>query len=146
MGFGKKKIEIKKIEKQSRRMVTFSKRRKGLFKKAEELRSKTGAKVGILVISASGKPYPYGDIDAIEATLNACISTHDGSNFGVCSISAHDGSNSGVCSSNNLRLRQLLDEVSVEECYNIEELLMLKRKLEEAKENMIRAEVESWTL
>ncbi|XP_070003264.1 agamous-like MADS-box protein AGL28 [Nicotiana sylvestris] len=55
MGTGKKKIEIKKITKESSKMVTFSKRRKGLFKKAVELQSKTsGTQVAILVFSPTG--------------------------------------------------------------------------------------------
>nr|XP_009593982.1 agamous-like MADS-box protein AGL23 [Nicotiana tomentosiformis] len=55
MGTGKKKIEIKKITKESSRMVTFSKRRKGLFKKAVELQSKTiDTQVAILVFSPTG--------------------------------------------------------------------------------------------
>ncbi|KAK3206731.1 hypothetical protein Dsin_020777 [Dipteronia sinensis] len=60
MGTGKKKIEIKKIEKDSARMVTFSKRRQGLFKKAREYASKTSSQVAILVFSPAGKPYVHG--------------------------------------------------------------------------------------
>lgn len=63
MGTGKKKIETKKISKESSRKVAFSKRRKGLFKKAVELESMTGAQVAILVFSQAGKPYTCGDVE-----------------------------------------------------------------------------------
>ncbi|KAI5660249.1 hypothetical protein M9H77_29042 [Catharanthus roseus] len=141
MGSGKKKIEIKKIEKESRRMVTFSKRRKGLFKKADELCSKTGAKIAIVVISASGKPYPYGDIEAIDATLN--ISGGGGGNIKAYGENTNYGTHSR---SNNMSLKKWLNEINVEQCHDIEKLLILKKELEEAKETILRAQVESWTL
>ncbi|KAK1550393.1 hypothetical protein Q3G72_018325 [Acer saccharum] len=60
MGTGKKKIEIKKIENGSARMVTFSKRRQGLFKKACDYAAKTNSQVAILVFSPAGKPFVQG--------------------------------------------------------------------------------------
>ncbi|KAK2965351.1 hypothetical protein RJ640_013814 [Escallonia rubra] len=69
MGTGKKKIEIKKKEKESDRMVTFSKRRRGLFKKAHELHTKTGAEVAILVFSPAGNPYSHGE-PSFDATVD----------------------------------------------------------------------------
>lgn len=60
MGTGKKKIEIKRKEKEADRLVAFSKRRKGLFKKAHELHTLSAANVAILVFSPAGKPYIYG--------------------------------------------------------------------------------------
>ncbi|XP_019237490.1 PREDICTED: MADS-box transcription factor 23-like [Nicotiana attenuata] len=77
MGTGKKKIEIKKITKESSRMVTFSKRRKGLFKKAVELESKTsGVQVAVLVFSPTGKPYTCGGNDVLTTFQNHCDSSH----------------------------------------------------------------------
>lgn len=60
IGTGKKKIEMKLIESKEARTVTFSKRKKGLFKKADEYSNLTGANVGVLLISPSGRPYSYG--------------------------------------------------------------------------------------
>ncbi|WMV11829.1 hypothetical protein MTR67_005214 [Solanum verrucosum] len=64
MGTGKKKIEIEKIMKETSRMVTFSKRRKGLFKKAKELESMTGSRVASVVFSPTGRPYTCGDVNS----------------------------------------------------------------------------------
>ncbi|CAI9118936.1 OLC1v1020570C1 [Oldenlandia corymbosa var. corymbosa] len=57
---GRKKIEIKKIDKVSSRQVTFSKRRAGLFRKASELCILTGAEVAIIVESAGKRLYTFG--------------------------------------------------------------------------------------
>ena len=55
----REKIEMKRIANASARQVTFSKRRKGLFKKAEELSILCAADVALLVFSSTGKLYNY---------------------------------------------------------------------------------------
>jgi hypothetical protein len=55
----REKIEIKRIANASARQVTFSKRRKGLFKKAEELSILCAADVALVVFSSTGKLYDY---------------------------------------------------------------------------------------
>ncbi|GKB05564.1 agamous-like MADS-box protein AGL62 [Tanacetum coccineum] len=64
---GRKKIEIKKIEKNNSLQVTFSKRRTGLFKKASELCVLTGAQVAIFVNSPADRMYVFGHphVDAL---------------------------------------------------------------------------------
>ncbi|KAK9272483.1 hypothetical protein L1049_002856 [Liquidambar formosana] len=56
---GKAMIEMKKRETKSQIYVTFSKRRKGLFKKAAELSVLTDAKVAILTAGPGGKARVY---------------------------------------------------------------------------------------
>ncbi|KAI4386534.1 hypothetical protein MLD38_004461 [Melastoma candidum] len=56
---GRGRIELKKIDNVSNRLVTFSKRRNGLFKKARELSVLCDAEVGIIVYSTSGKLYEF---------------------------------------------------------------------------------------
>ncbi|XP_059315584.1 agamous-like MADS-box protein AGL31 [Lycium ferocissimum] len=82
MGTGKKKIEIKQIIKEGSRMVTFSKRRKWLFKKASQLESMTNARVAI----------------------------------------------NGLC--------DWLEKIDVEECGNLDELLLLKEQLEGTRDKL----------
>ncbi|KAL0366071.1 UNVERIFIED_CONTAM: Floral homeotic protein DEFICIENS [Sesamum radiatum] len=53
------KIQIKKIENQTNRQVTYSKRRNGLFKKAHELTVLCDAKVSILMVSSTQKLHEY---------------------------------------------------------------------------------------
>ncbi|CAI0543240.1 unnamed protein product [Linum tenue] len=51
---------MKKIEKESDMIITFSKRKSGIFKKVHELITLTGNKVGFLVFSPAGKPFSFG--------------------------------------------------------------------------------------
>lgn len=67
---GKKKIEIKKIEKKANLQVTFSKRRAGLFKKAAELCVLCGADVAILVQSPGGKIYRFGGWSSLDSIID----------------------------------------------------------------------------
>ncbi|KAL3632785.1 hypothetical protein CASFOL_025769 [Castilleja foliolosa] len=66
---GRRKIEIKKIEKLSSRQVAFSKRRPGLFKKASELCILTGAEIAIIVQSLKKRVYTFGHPNA-DAVVN----------------------------------------------------------------------------
>uniref|UniRef100_A0A803MC97 Uncharacterized protein n=1 Tax=Chenopodium quinoa TaxID=63459 RepID=A0A803MC97_CHEQI len=52
---GRGKITIERIDNLTSRQVTFTKRRKGLFKKAKELSILCDAEVGIIIFSSTGK-------------------------------------------------------------------------------------------
>ncbi|CAN7135165.1 unnamed protein product [Brassica rapa subsp. narinosa] len=56
---GRGRIEIKKIENVNSRQVTFSKRRNGLMKKANELSILCDAEVAVIVFSSTGKAYDF---------------------------------------------------------------------------------------
>ncbi|GKG11762.1 agamous-like MADS-box protein AGL62 [Tanacetum coccineum] len=81
---GRKKIEIKKIEENNNRQVTFSKRRNGLFKKAAELCVLTGAKIAIIVNSPGGRVFAFGhpNVDALIVTPPKWVAAEYGS--GAC--------------------------------------------------------------
>ncbi|PWA41544.1 transcription factor, MADS-box, Transcription factor, K-box [Artemisia annua] len=55
----REKIKIKKIVNITARQVTFSKRRRGLLKKAEELAVLCDADVALVIFSATGKLFEY---------------------------------------------------------------------------------------
>nr|QXI69581.1 short vegetative phase [Dendrobium hybrid cultivar] len=55
----REKIKIRKIDNATARQVTFSKRRKGLFKKAQELAILCDAEVGLIIFSSTGKPFQF---------------------------------------------------------------------------------------
>ncbi|XP_027337347.1 agamous-like MADS-box protein AGL62 [Abrus precatorius] len=63
----RRKIEIKKVEQKSRRHVTFSKRKLGLFNKLTELSILCHAETALIVTSQNGKLYScgYPDADAV---------------------------------------------------------------------------------
>nr|XP_023880231.1 MADS-box protein JOINTLESS-like [Quercus suber] len=55
----RRRIQIKKIDNTTARQVTFSKRRRGLFKKAFELSTLCDAEISLMVFSAAGKLFEY---------------------------------------------------------------------------------------
>ncbi|KAL0670235.1 hypothetical protein Bca4012_032939 [Brassica carinata] len=55
----REKIQIRKIDNATARQVTFSKRRRGLFKKAEELSVLCDADVALIVFSSTGKLFEF---------------------------------------------------------------------------------------
>ncbi|MED6192651.1 hypothetical protein PIB30_011987 [Stylosanthes scabra] len=66
---GRRKIEIKMVNNTNTRQVTFSKRRTGLFKKANELSILCGSEVAIVVFSPGNKPYSFAHptVEAVAA-------------------------------------------------------------------------------
>ncbi|XP_058191288.1 MADS-box protein SVP-like isoform X1 [Rhododendron vialii] len=55
----RQRIEIKKIDNVTARQVTFSKRRRGLFKKAKELSTLCDAEIALIVFSSTGRLFDY---------------------------------------------------------------------------------------
>ncbi|CAI0457780.1 unnamed protein product [Linum tenue] len=56
---GRGKVEMRPIEDKSTRQVTFSKRKRGLLKKARELSVLCDVEVAVIVFSAGGKLYEF---------------------------------------------------------------------------------------
>ncbi|CAJ1941739.1 unnamed protein product [Sphenostylis stenocarpa] len=69
---GRKKIEIKKIEKNTNKQVTFSKRRVGLFKKASELCILCNVNMAIIVFSPADKLFCFGHPD-VEGIVDSYL-------------------------------------------------------------------------
>lgn len=65
----REKIQIKKIDNSTARQVTFSKRRRGLFKKAEELSVLCDADVALIIFSSTGKLFEYSSSGYIYLLL-----------------------------------------------------------------------------
>ncbi|KAE8037962.1 hypothetical protein FH972_010511 [Carpinus fangiana] len=77
---GRQRIEIKQLEEESKKQVTFSKRRAGLFKKAAELCILCGAEVAVIAYSTHGNVFCFGhpDVRAVVdryLTGNTCHSS-----------------------------------------------------------------------
>ncbi|GFQ00580.1 agamous-like mads-box protein agl11 [Phtheirospermum japonicum] len=66
---GRGKIEIKRIENNTNRQVTFCKRRNGLLKKAYELSILCDAEVALIVFSSRGRVYEYAN-NNIRSTID----------------------------------------------------------------------------
>ncbi|KAI9079268.1 hypothetical protein K1719_038753 [Acacia pycnantha] len=129
----RKKIEIKKIDNITARQVTFSKRRRGLFKKAKELATLCDAEIGLIVFSSTGKLYDYASSSMQQVTqrhdmyLDIRRSDQPGINLQIGS----EGYNR-LChevEDKTRELRQLkgeeLQELTVQELQKLEELLRM---------------------
>lgn len=75
---GRQKIEIKRITDEEARQVCFSKRRAGLFKKANELSVLCGAEIAIIVFSPAGKPFSFGH-PSVDFIVNRFLSLNNSS-------------------------------------------------------------------
>lgn len=77
---GRGKIEIKKIENVNSRQVTFSKRRAGLFKKANELAVLCEAEVAVIIFSNTGKLFEFANssMKKILSRYKKCLETTKG--------------------------------------------------------------------
>ncbi|XP_062177147.1 MADS-box protein JOINTLESS-like [Alnus glutinosa] len=62
----RRKIQIKKIESTTARQVTFSKRRRGLFKKALELSTLCDSELALIVFSSTGKLFDYASSSVLQ--------------------------------------------------------------------------------
>ena len=68
-----KKVEMRKMNNEEDRLVSFSKRRSGIYRKASELSTLCGAEVGILAFSPNGKPFSFGH-PCIKSITNKLLS------------------------------------------------------------------------
>ncbi|PIA61616.1 hypothetical protein AQUCO_00300853v1 [Aquilegia coerulea] len=66
----RRKTEIKRIESDTSRQVTFSKRRSGLMKKASQLSILCDAEVAVIVFSNSGKLYEFASSSDMSKTID----------------------------------------------------------------------------
>ncbi|KAL1560425.1 agamous-like MADS-box protein AGL29 [Salvia divinorum] len=72
---GRRKIEMKLIEDENARTVTFSKRRAGLFKKATELSVLCGTQIALIIFSLGGRAYSFGHPD-VESIIGCFFNTN----------------------------------------------------------------------
>ncbi|KAF3445614.1 hypothetical protein FNV43_RR10790 [Rhamnella rubrinervis] len=115
---GRQKIEIKKLENNNSKQVTFSKRRSGLFKKSGELTVLCGADVAAIVFSPSNKIFCFGYPD-IDSVLNNYL-------YGT--------SSSSLSSSSAARRELVTSEFNRVYRETTKELEVVKRRAEEMKQ------------
>jgi hypothetical protein len=73
---GKQRINICYITNKDRRQVTFSKRRKGLFKKASELAQLCAAHVAVIVFSTAERPKAFAiGAPSVDEVRSNCRTT-----------------------------------------------------------------------
>ncbi|KDP40987.1 hypothetical protein JCGZ_24986 [Jatropha curcas] len=147
----RQKIQIKKIDNKTARQVTFSKRRRGLFKKAYELSTLCDAEIALIVFSGTGKLFEYA-----SSSMNQVIGRRNlqQKNFGKFDQSSleqqlEDGTFTALSkevAERTLELRRMrgeeLQRLSIEQLQELEKSLErgLKRVLE-TKSHVITNEI-----
>ncbi|XP_073029291.1 MADS-box protein AGL24-like [Primulina eburnea] len=77
----RQKIQINKIDNLTARQVTFSKRRKGLFKKAQELSVLCDAEIALIVFSATGKLFDFSSTSMMQLIQKYTVKTENSNNL-----------------------------------------------------------------
>lgn len=130
---GRGKVELKKIEDKSNRQVTFSKRRPGLMKKAQELSILCDVEVAVHIFSSRGKLFQFHTGESLRKIYDY-LRDERRPKFGreAASTSLHDTQEP------ELRIRTEHGEASTI-CEHLEEI---QRQLEEQKvEHLNMAEI-----
>ncbi|CAK7328506.1 unnamed protein product [Dovyalis caffra] len=81
-------MEMKRIENQGDRLVTFSKRKSGIYKIASELITLTGAEIAVVVFSPAGKPFSFG-YPSVESVINRFLGRDPPNNDNTHLMEAH---------------------------------------------------------
>ncbi|XP_074273185.1 agamous-like MADS-box protein MADS3 isoform X4 [Silene latifolia] len=74
---GRGKVELKRIENNISRQVTFSKRRGGLMKKASELSILCDAEIALIVFSSRGKLYEFSSVNCVPKTIDRYLRSNN---------------------------------------------------------------------
>lgn len=116
----RRSTEIAFISNKSRRLVTYYKRRAGLFKKAAEAYLLTGNSVLIVGFSPSGRPFSFSASHPSPASLHAFLDSYLAGN-----------------TSTSPEVPRPADEVAKSEPPSLEELRAEKRQLQEARRRVL---------
>jgi hypothetical protein len=131
---GRGKVQLKRIEDKISRQVTFSKRKGGLMKKANELAVLCDVEVALLIFSDRGRLYEFCSAESLEEILGR-YRIHVDEEAAVCRRAELEKQNLPECpdlrtSANPLQMIQRhLDAQNIEQ-KNITELTELERELD----------------
>ncbi|KAM7516898.1 hypothetical protein LguiA_006481 [Lonicera macranthoides] len=144
----REKIKIRKIDNITARQVTFSKRRRGLLKKAEELAVLCDAEVALIIFSATGKLYEYASSSMDDILGKYKLHPNNVGKFDEPSLvlqleSSDHHRLSKEVSDKSHQLRQMRGEAL--EGLNVEELQQLEKVLEKGLSRVLEIKGERIT-
>ncbi|XP_062176514.1 MADS-box protein JOINTLESS-like isoform X2 [Alnus glutinosa] len=138
----RRKIQIKKIENTTARQVTFSKRRRGLFKKALELSTLCDAELALIVFSSTGKLFDYASSSVLQVIERQNLELKNLGKMDQLALDLQLENSSYTSLSNEIvektrELRQMKGEEL--QGLNIEELEKLEQLLQEGLSRVLNA-------
>ncbi|KAH6789933.1 hypothetical protein C2S51_004939 [Perilla frutescens var. frutescens] len=130
----RQKIQIKKIDNLTSRQVTFSKRRRGLFKKAQELATLCDAEIALIVFSATGKLFDYSSSSMMQIIQRHNLQSESSNRFGQPLHAQAGGDNYTAISKELMDLTLELKQLKGEELQGLgmQELARLEKLVETA--------------
>ncbi|WOL02780.1 MADS-box transcription factor 22 [Canna indica] len=136
----REKIQIRKINNVTARQVTFSKRRRGLFKKAEELSILCDAEVALMVFSSTGKLFDFSSssVKNILEKYNTHPKNLEKAKHPSIDLNIDDSNYASMTkqvAEESLRLRQMRGEEI--QGLTIHDLLQLEKNLEEGLKRVL---------
>nr|AFA37966.1 SVP4 [Actinidia deliciosa] len=143
----RQRIQIKKIDNLTARQVTFSKRRRGLFKKAQELSTLCDAEIALIVFSATGRLFEYS-----SSSMNQVIERHNlqGNNLVQLNqpsleLQLENSTYAMLCNEVEEKTRELR-QLRGEELHGlgVEELKKLEKSLEEGLGRVLKTKDEKF--
>lgn len=84
---GRGRVELKRIENKISRQVTFSKRRSGLLKKANEISVLCDADVALIIFSTKGKLFEYASTDS---SMESILERYERYSYAERNMNAND--------------------------------------------------------
>ncbi|XP_059445209.1 MADS-box protein JOINTLESS-like isoform X2 [Corylus avellana] len=130
----RRKIQIKKIDNTTTRQVTFSKRRRGLFKKALELSTLCDAEIALIVFSSTGKLFDYASSSVPQVIERQNLESNKLNKLDEPSLELQLDNRSSILLSNEIvekthELRKMkgdeLQLLNIEELQKLEQLLQV---------------------
>lgn len=110
---GRQKIEMTKMSKESNLLVTFSKRRSGLFKKASELCTLCGVEIAIIVFSPGKKVFSFGH-PCVESILDRFLSSNINTAQNSSTLQLVEAHRNATVRELNIHLTELINQLEVE--------------------------------
>nr|GMD47163.1 agamous-like MADS-box protein AGL61 [Ipomoea batatas] len=120
---GRQRVPLARIENEVQRLVTFSKRRTGLFKKASEMSTLCGTEIAMVVFSPSGKPFSFSNPD-----MNTVLTKYFGE---IPNIEANVHEHI-IRAQRNAKMRAMTSQINVLEA-QIDEEMLVSQALREAE-------------
>ncbi|KAL2460342.1 Agamous-like MADS-box protein AGL62 [Abeliophyllum distichum] len=120
---GRQKIEMTRMSKESNLLVTFSKRRSGLFKKASELCTLCSAEIAIIVFSPGKKVFSFGH-PCVESIVNRYLMKN--STPSSSSLQLMEAHRNASVRELNMQLTNMLSQLEAEKQFG-EELSKIRK-------------------
>ncbi|KAJ8572444.1 hypothetical protein K7X08_008955 [Anisodus acutangulus] len=123
---GRQKIQMTKMSKESNLLVTFSKRRSGLFKKASELCTLCGVEIAIIIFSPGHKVFSFGHPN-VESIVNRFLTRKPTTSSTTSQlVEAHRNANVREL---NGQLMEILNQMEFEKKRQVELVKINKAKI-----------------